>query len=160
MLSVSLIAVGKMREKHYIAAFEEYAKRLSPFCRFECLELAELRLPDRPSAAEISDGLKKEAAEILKHIPSGAVLIAMCIEGGQRSSEEMAALFQRCANSGKSRLCFILGSSFGLDEELKKSADMRLSMSRMTFPHHLARVMLAEQIYRAIMINEGSRYHK
>ena len=160
MLSISLITVGKMREKHYIAAFEEYAKRLSPFCKFENIELSEQRLAENPSAAEIAAGLKKEAAEVSKHLPSGAFVLAMCIEGQLRSSEELALLFQSCANSGKSRICFLVGSSFGLDEDLKKRADMRLSMSPMTFPHHLARVMLAEQIYRGIMINEGSRYHK
>ena len=160
MLSITLITVGKMREKHYIAAFEEYAKRLSPFCRFENIELSEQRLPDAPSAAEIAAGLKKEAAEITRHIPSGAYVIAMCIEGQQCSSEELAELFASLANTGRSRLCFVVGSSFGLDEDFKKSAALRLSMSKMTFPHHLARVMLAEQIYRGIMINEGSRYHK
>lgn len=160
MLSISLITVGKMREKHYISAFEEYAKRLSPYCRLENLELSEQRLSDNPSPAEIAAGLKKEAAEISKHISPGTFVVAMCVEGSLRSSEELAALLQNCANSGKSRLCFLVGSSFGLDEELKKSADLRLSMSPMTFPHHLARVMLAEQIYRGVMINEGSRYHK
>ena len=160
MLSITLITVGKMREKHYIAAFEEYRKRLLPFCKFENIELSEQRLPDSPSPAEIAAGLKKEAAEVSKHISAGAYVIAMCIEGQQKSSEELAELFSDCANSGKSRLCFVVGSSFGLDEDFKKSAQLRLSMSKMTFPHHLARVMLAEQIYRGIMINEGSRYHK
>lgn len=160
MLNITLITVGKMREKHYIAAFDEYAKRLSPFCRFENIELGEQRLSSEPSPAEIAAGLKKEAADISKHIPSGTYVIAMCVEGEGLSSEELAKLFSSCAGSGKSRLCFVVGSSFGLDEGFKKSADIRLSMSKMTFPHHLARVMLAEQIYRGIMINEGSRYHK
>lgn len=160
MLSVSLIAVGKLREKHFIDAFDEYAKRLSPYCRFEKAELSEQRLPQDPSPAEINAALKKEAAEISRHIPSGAYVFAMCIEGRELSSSELAELFSNLTGSGKSRLCFVIGSSFGLDDEFKKSADMSLSMSRMTFPHHLARVMLAEQIYRGIMINEGSRYHK
>ena len=160
MLSITLLCVGKMREKHYIAAFEEYAKRLAPLCRFEQLELAEQRLPQNPSQAEIAAGLKKESEELRRHIPSGAYVVAMCIEGQQKSSAELAALFESCANTGKSRICFIVGSSYGLDEELKREAQLSLSMSKMTFPHHLARVMLAEQIYRGIMINEGSRYHK
>ena len=160
MLSVNLICVGRMRESHYIAAFSEYEKRLKPYCKFEAMELAEVRLPQEPSHAEIDLGLSKEAAEIEKNIPSGAFVIALCIEGKQLSSEEFARLFKKCANEGKSRLYFIIGSSFGLDTCIKKRADLCLSMSEMTFPHHLARVMLAEQIYRGIMINENSKYHK
>ncbi len=160
MLGVTLICVGRMREKHYIAAFEEYQKRLTPFCKFEHIELAEVKLPQSPSQSEINSGLSKEAAEIIRHIPAGTYIIAMCIEGKQRSSDELAELFSKCAGSGISRVCFIIGSSFGLDESIKKLSNERLSMSKMTFPHHLARVMLTEQIYRATMINEGSRYHK
>jgi len=160
MLSVSIISVGRMRESHYIAAFSEYEKRLTPYCKFELIELPESRLPQEPSQAEVEAGLSKEAIDIEKHILSGAFVIAMCIEGKQLSSSEFASLFQKCANDGKSRLCFIVGSSFGLDNSIKSRADFRLSMSEMTFPHHLARVMLAEQIYRGIMINEGSKYHK
>ena len=160
MLNISVVCVGRLREKHYIAAFEEYEKRLRPTCKFSLTELPEERLPQNPSPAEISAALAREAAEIEKHIPAGAYTVAMCIEGGQLSSEEFSALLQNCANTGKSHVCFLIGSSFGLDEVLKKRCDRRLSMSKMTFPHHLARVMLAEQIYRGIMIAEGSRYHK
>lgn len=160
MLNIKLIAVGKMKERHYIAALSEYIKRLSPYCRFEIAELGEVRLPQNPSEAEIEAALKKEAADIEKHISGGDYVIALCIEGKGLSSEELACLFNDCANRGKSSLCFVIGSSFGLDSRFKASADFRLSMSRMTFPHHLARVMLAEQIYRGIMINEGSKYHK
>ena len=160
MLNVSVISVGRMRESHYIAAFSEYKKRLTPYCKFELIELAEARLPQEPSQAEIDAGLLKEALDIEKHILTGVFVIAMCIEGKQLSSSEFASLLQKCAVDGKSRLCFIVGSSFGLDNSIKSRADLRLSMSEMTFPHHLARVMLAEQIYRGIMINEGSKYHK
>ncbi|MEG1165311.1 MAG: 23S rRNA (pseudouridine(1915)-N(3))-methyltransferase RlmH [Oscillospiraceae bacterium] len=160
MLNITLICVGKMREAHYISAFAEYEKRLTPYCKFEHIELAEAKLPLSPSPAEIDAGLKKEFADIIRHIPNGAILIAMCIEGTELSSKELADFFQKCANKGKSRLCFVIGSSFGLDDDIKRRADLRLSMSKMTFPHHLARVMLAEQLYRGIMINEGSKYHK
>ena len=160
MLSINLICVGRMRETHYISAFGEYEKRLKPFCKFELTELPESKLSQNPSQAEIEAGLAKEAVTIESHIPSGAYVIAMCIEGKQISSGAFAELFQKCANDGKSRICFIVGSSFGLDTCIKKRADLCLSMSEMTFPHHLARVMLAEQIYRGIMINEGSKYHK
>lgn len=160
MLNVSLICVGRMREKHYITAFSEYEKRLKPYCKFELIELAEVRLPQNPSQAEIDSGLSKEASDIKAHIPAGAYVIAMCIEGSQLSSNAFSELFQKCANQGKSKLAFVVGSSFGMDSCIKNSADLCLSMSEMTFPHHLARVMLAEQIYRGIMIIEGSKYHK
>lgn len=160
MLSVKLICVGKMRERFYIDAFAEYAKRLQAYCKFECVELAEQRLSDAPSQKEISAALDREATEIIKAIPNDAYTVAMCVEGKQMKSEGLASLVAAREGSGKPRLCFIVGGSFGLDERVKARADMRLSMSEMTFPHHLARVMLAEQIYRAFKINEGSRYHK
>jgi 23S rRNA (pseudouridine1915-N3)-methyltransferase len=160
MLGITFLCVGKMREKHYIAAFEEYRKRLGAFCRFELVELPEARLPDVPSQREIEAALEREAREIEKRVPQGAFLVAMCIEGRQHSSEELAALLQHAAGSGKSRICFLIGGSFGLHEDLKGRADLRLSMSKMTFPHHLARVMLAEQVYRGFMINQNTKYHK
>ena len=160
MLSVKLICVGKMREPFYIEAFREYAQRLSGYCRFECCELAEMRLPAEPTGGEIAAALEKEADSILKSIPAGSYAVAMSIEGKKLSSEGVAEMLNRCAVSGKSKICFIIGGSFGLAERVKAAADFRLSMSDMTFPHHLARVMLAEQIYRGFKINEGSAYHK
>ena len=160
MLNVKLICVGRMREKYFIDAFAEYEKRLGAYCRFECVELAENKLSDDPSDKEISAALEKEGAEILKNIPPDAYVAAMCIEGKQMPSEKLAALINERALSGKPKLCFIIGGSFGLSPTVKKRSDIRLSMSEMTFPHHMARVMLAEQIYRAFKINEGSRYHK
>ncbi|MBE7017322.1 MAG: 23S rRNA (pseudouridine(1915)-N(3))-methyltransferase RlmH [Ruminococcaceae bacterium] len=160
MLNVKLICVGKMKEKHYISAFEEYKKRLGAYCKFELVELAEQRLPENPSEKEIHAALEKEAVEIEKHIPSGAALCAMCIEGDMKSSTELAAVFEKWTNSGKSKICFVIGGSCGLAGRIKSLADLCLSMSRMTFPHHLARVMVGEQIYRAFTIIEGSKYHK
>lgn len=160
MLHVKLICVGKMREKFYIDAFEEYSKRLKPLCRFELTEIQEQRLPDNPAEAEIKAALSREAAEILKAVPPDAYLVALCVEGKQTPSEGMARLISERENSGKPKLCFVIGGSFGLSEDVKRRADMRLSMSEMTFPHHLARVMLIEQVYRGFKINEGSRYHK
>lgn len=160
MLAVRLICVGKMREKFYIEAFSEYAKRLQAYCKLDLIELTEQRLGDNPSQKEITSALGREAAEIMKNIPPDAYLVAMCVEGKQMKSEAMAKLVSERESSGKPKLCFVVGGSFGLDESVKRRADMRLSMSEMTFPHHLARVMLAEQIYRAFKINEGSRYHK
>lgn len=160
MLGIKLICVGRMREKFFIDAFNEYQKRLSAYCRFELLELTETRLPDSPSEREIAAALEKESAEILKNIPRDAYVVAMCVEGGQMPSESVAKLIAERESSGKPKLCFLIGGSFGLSETVKRRADLRLSMSKMTFPHHLARVMLAEQIYRGFKINEGSRYHK
>ena len=160
MLSVRMICVGKMREKYLIDAFREYEKRLGAYCRFECVEVPECRLPEEPSAAEITAALDKEASLVVKNIVVGAYLVALCVEGRQMPSEGVAGLLRDRENSGKPKLCFVIGGSRGLSERIKKSADLRLSMSEMTFPHHLARVMLAEQIYRGFKINEGSVYHK
>lgn len=160
MLNINLICVGKMKEPHYIAAYSEYEKRLKPYAKFELTELNEVKLPNSPSPSDIAAGLEKEADEIRKIIPKGSYIIAMCIEGKQISSTELADLFTKCANSGKGKITFLIGSSNGLADSIKSMADYKLSMSKMTFPHHLARVMLAEQIYRGIMINEGSKYHK
>ena len=160
MLSVTVLCVGKMREKHFISAFSEYEKRLGAFCRFELQEIAEQRLPDKPGDKEIAAALEKEAAEILKAVPADAWLCALCVEGKQLSSPDFAAYLSRLQNSGVSHICFLVGGSFGLHERVKQAAGLRLSMSEMTFPHHLARIILAEQVYRAFKILEGSRYHK
>ena len=160
MIQVKLICVGKMREKYYTEAFAEYAKRLQAYCRLELLEIAEQRLPDRPSDREIAAALEREGQEILKAVPPDAFLVALCVEGKQTPSEGMAELIAARESSGKPKLCFVIGGSFGLSPTVKTRADRRLSMSQMTFPHHLARVMLIEQIYRGFKINEGSQYHK
>ena len=160
MIQVRLICVGKMREKYYSEAFAEYQKRLQAYCRLELLEIAEQRLPDRPSDREIAAALEREGQEILRAVPNDAFLVALCVEGKQTPSEGVAELIAARENSGKPRLCFVIGGSFGLAPSVKARADRRLSMSQMTFPHHLARVMLIEQLYRGFKINEGSQYHK
>ena len=160
MLNVKLICVGKMREKFYIDAFEEYRKRLQAYCRLELAEITEQRLSDRPAEKEIAAALEREGQEILKAVPADAYLVALCVEGKQMPSEGMAALIAARESSGKPKLCFVIGGSYGLAPAVKARADRRLSMSEMTFPHHLARVMLIEQVYRGFKINEGSQYHK
>jgi len=160
MLAVKLVCVGRMREKFYNDAFAEYARRLQSFCRLELAEIGEQRLPEKPSEREIAAALSKEAQEILKAIPPDAFTAALCVEGAQMPSEGMARLIAARECSGRPRLCFVVGGSFGLAPEVKARADLRLSMSQMTFPHHLARVMLIEQLYRGFKINEGSAYHK
>ena len=160
MLAVKFICVGKLRERFYRDAFAEYAKRLGAYCRFECAEPAEIKLPEKVSAAEIQAALAKEAVDIVKCIPQDAYVVALCVEGRQMPSEELAELLTQRENSGRPKLCFLIGGSYGLAESVKARADLRLSMSEMTFPHHLARVMLAEQVYRGFKIKEGSKYHK
>ena len=160
MMKVHIICVGKLKEKFYIEAAAEYQKRLSPYCRLELVELAEEKLPQDPSPAQIQAALKKEAGAIRAKLPPNARVAALCIEGQMLSSQELAKRLEVWQTGPFSQLCFLIGGSYGLDEELKAQAHVRLSMSPMTFPHHLARVMLLEQIYRAYQINAGTRYHK
>jgi len=160
MFSITLICMGKCKEKFYIAAAEEYAKRMKGYCEFRLLELPEYRLPENPSQSEIQQGLAKEAEAIRKAIPKGAWFCTLTPEGKLLSSEELADTMKTVKNSGKSAACFLIGSSFGMDPSLKAQADFKLSMSKMTFPHHLARVMVLEQLYRAESIQAGSKYHK
>ncbi len=140
-MRLTLICQGRLREKYYQAACEEYIKRLGAYCRPEVIELA-------------------EKSDVTAHIPKDAYVIAMCIEGEKIDSPGLAARLSRCALEGKSRVCFLIGGSEGLSPAAKNSANWKLSMSDMTFPHHLARVMLLEQIYRAFSINAGAKYHK
>ena len=160
MMDVQIICVGKLKEKFYIDASAEYQKRLSGLCRFQLIELAEERLPQDPSRAQIDAALRKEAQAIRAKLPPNSSVVALCVEGRLRSSEELAGLLRTWESSPAKHLVFLIGSSYGLDEELKSEAWAKLSMSPMTFPHHLARVMLLEQLYRGFKINEGSRYHK
>ena len=160
MQKVTILCVGKMKEKFYIDAAAEYVKRLGRHCKLEIIELPEQRLSENPAQAEIDAALAREAAAISEKLPKGGALIAMCIEGKTMSSEELAQRFSKSALEGKSQLTFLIGGSVGLHQSLKAQADLKLSMSPMTFPHHLARVMLLEQIYRGYQILEGSRYHK
>ncbi len=159
MQRITVLCVGKLKEKFYADAAAEYIKRLSRYCKIEVTELPETRLPEDPSPAEIKKALAAEANAIRQKLEGGAV-VAMCIEGQTCSSEALSKKLAAFALEGKSKVTFLIGGSFGLDETLKKQADWRLSMSPMTFPHHLARVMLLEQIYRACQIAEGTRYHK
>ena len=160
MFDITLITMGKLKEKFYISAAEEYAKRLGAYCRFNLLELPEQRLPENPSSAEISAGLDKEAELIFSKIPKGAWLCVFTPEGKELSSEQFAQKLSEVKISGKSAACFLIGSSFGMAQKIKDKADFRLSMGKMTFPHHLARIMVLEQLYRAEAIQAGSKYHK
>lgn len=160
MFSVTLIAIGKLKEKFYLSAAAEYEKRLKGYCEFQILELPEARLPDNPSPAEISAGLEKEADTILARLPKGTWFCVLTPEGKMLSSEALARKMRDVKISGKSSACFLIGSSFGIAQRIKEKADFQLSMSPMTFPHHLARIMVLEQLYRSEAIQAGSKYHK
>ncbi len=160
MVSVSIIAVGKLKEKFLIQAYGEYEKRLSGFCRLTTEEIEAAYLPDDPSDAEIQKALTAEAEKILRKIPADSMVIPMCVEGKQLPSEKFAQKLSDGIAEGKNTFTFIIGGSYGLADEVKKRGDLRLSMSEMTFPHRLARIMLAEQIYRAFTIINNRKYHK
>lgn len=159
MIKITLITLGKLKESYLKSAVAEYAKRLSRYCNLDIVELNPQSLSENPSDREVETALEKEAEMIFRQIPQNAFTCALCVEGKQMPSEDFAKLFDRNISQGKN-MCFIIGSSFGLHDSVKKRADMRLSVSEMTFPHQLFRVMLCEQIYRAFKICEGSRYHK
>ncbi|MBQ4354688.1 MAG: 23S rRNA (pseudouridine(1915)-N(3))-methyltransferase RlmH [Clostridia bacterium] len=160
MLKIKIIAMGKLTEKAYRDASAEFIKRLSRSYPVTVAEPKAELLPSDPTDGEIARALEKESERILSEVPSRAALVALCVEGKQMSSEEFSAFIEKQADSGISEICFVIGSSFGLSETVKKRAVLRLSMSKMTFPHELFRVMLLEQIYRAAEITNGSRYHK
>ena len=160
MQRVTVLCVGKLKEKFYIDAAAEYVKRLQRHCKLELIELPEQRLPDDPSPAEIQKALRTEGDAIRERLPKGGAVIALCIEGRPCSSQELSRRMADLAVQGKTQLTFLIGGSVGLDEDLKRRADWRLSMSPMTFPHHMARIMLLEQIYRAYQIAGGTKYHK
>ena len=160
MIQLRVVCVGKLKERFYADAVSEYSKRLGAFCRLELIEIPEERVSERPSQAEIRAALSREAGQIEKKLLKDCLTVCLCIEGRQMDSLAFSGLIGEAEASGKPRVSFVIGGSFGLAEELKEKADLRLSMSRMTFPHHLARVMLLEQIYRGFQIRDGSRYHK
>ncbi len=159
MMKCKLIALGSLKEKFFKDAAAEYQKRLSRFCSLEICEIEPVRLPDNPSQGEVNTALKREAELIFKKIPQNTKVIALCVEGKEISSEGLARELNAASNLGQS-ICFIIGSSYGLSDEVKSRADLRLSLSQMTFPHKLFRIMLLEQLYRGFMINQGSTYHK
>ena len=160
MFDITLITMGKLKEPFYLSAAAEYEKRTKGYCTFRLLELPEYRLPEDPSPAEIATGLEKEAEQILSKIPKGAWFCVLTPEGKTLSSEAFAQKLKEVKLSGKSSACFLIGSSFGMAQRIKDKADFKLSMGPMTFPHHLARIMVLEQLYRAEAIQAGSKYHK
>ena len=159
MMNVKFITLGTLKESYLREAAAEYEKRLGAFCHLEMIQLKEERLGENPSQNEIAAALEKESEKIFAQIPSRAYCVAMCVEGKQLSSEELADKIESVGNL-TSDLCFVIGSSFGLAESVKKRADVRLSVSKLTFPHQLMRVVLLEAVYRAFNIQKGTKYHK
>ena len=160
MRTIPILCVGKLKEPYLSSAAEEYAKRLKSYCRLSVVEVGEYRLPEKPSKAQIEAALAAEGQKLLSKAPAGSVKVALCIEGDTMSSHQLAVFIEKAAVSGRGDMAFFIGGSWGLSDEVKSSADFRLSMSRMTFPHQLARVMLLEQIYRSFQILSGGKYHK
>ena len=161
MQNIDLICVGKLNAKYFAEGVAEYQKRLGGFCSFRIIELPEVQIADKnASDRQIAKALQKEGEAILASVRRGAYLVALCVEGKQVSSEDLAAMIADRAMSGAGDMAFVIGSSHGLSDEVKKAAALRFSMGRITMPHQLARLVLTEQIYRACTINAGMKYHK
>lgn len=161
MQSITLIAMGKVQKGFMSEGCAEYTKRLRPMCRFKLIELEDEPLPEKNLNQTLIDrALEKERVKILGSIPKQSFVISLCVEGKQLSSEELARLIDKKGTEGYSDICLIIGSSHGLAERVKRASHLRLSFSKMTFPHQLARVIALEQIYRALSINAGTKYHK
>lgn len=159
MLNVNVICVGSLKEKYFREAVDEYSKRLSRYCKFNIIELDEEKISDQQTQAMIDKTLHKEGERILSKISKSDYVVAMCIEGKILSSEELAHKLNDISMTSGT-VCFVIGGSWGLCDEIKRRADFKLSVSKMTFPHQLFRVMLCEQIYRAFSINANAKYHK
>lgn len=159
MMNVNIIAPGKIKESYFREACAEYIKRLAAYAKVTVKEPQPQELPQDPSPAQIEKALEREA-ELIRAQIKGGCRVALCIEGREMSSEQLSQKLEALGTGGVSTVNFIVGSSFGLAESLKRECDLRISMSPMTFPHSLARVMLLEQLYRAFAISANSKYHK
>ncbi len=159
-MKITVVCVGKIKEKYLTMAIDEYSKRLSRYCKLEIVELADEKTPDNASTAEELQIKKREGERILKNIKDSAYVIALAIEGKMLSSEELAEKMEELGVKGESHLVFVIGGSLGLDEDVLKRADYKLSFSKMTFPHQVMRMILLEQVYRGYRINCGEPYHK
>lgn len=160
MLNIKIIATGDFKENYLREASNEYKKRLGAWCKFEEIILKEEKLPENPTKAQIDKALEIEEKRILERLTPKTYVIAMCVEGKQLSSEELAGKLNEIATGGKSEIAFIIGSSYGLSDGVKQRADYKLSISKLTFPHQLLRVILHETIYRSLSIINGTKYHK
>lgn len=161
MIRINIICIGKIKEKYFTDAIAEYSKRLTAFCKFAITELNEEKIrSNTPNQSQIQEVLNSEGKRILQKISTGDYVVAMCIEGKLMSSEELSKVIDNVSLSGKSTVDFIIGGSYGLSNEVKSRANLKLSMSKMTFPHQMARMILSEQVYRAFEISSNGKYHK
>lgn len=161
MIRINIICIGKIKEKYFTDAIAEYSKRLTAFCKFAITELNEEKIrSNTPNQSQIQEVLNSEGKRILQKIGTGDYVVAMCIEGKLMSSEELSKVIDNVSLSGKSTVDFIIGGSYGLSNEVKSRANLKLSMSKMTFPHQMARMILCEQVYRAFEISSNGKYHK
>lgn len=160
MIKVTVIAVGKLKEKYLRDACDEYLKRLGAFSKVNIVEINEERCSDNPSSSEIEQVKNKEGERILAKVPKGAYVVPMCIEGLQFSSEDFSSKLDEVSLSGFGEVAFIIGGSFGLSDEVKKAGKLKLSFGKLTLPHQLMRVVLLEQVYRAFSISNNTKYHK
>lgn len=158
-MKITLVTVGKIKEKYLTEGINEFLKRLKPFAQVSIKEVPEEHMPDNPSEAEKQQSLTKEGQRLLKQVPEGSFLIVLDVYGKQLSSEGLAAKIQELGLRGQSSLTFLIGGAFGLSQEVRQAADFRLSFSPMTFTHQMIRLLLVEQIYRAFKINRGEKYH-
>lgn len=159
MISVTVITVGNLKESYWRDAVAEYEKRLGAFCKPNIIQLKEHKLPEDPSQGEINSALAEEGRRILAAIPPRSYRIALCVEGTQFSSEDLAKKIEAACTDGGS-VCLIIGSSHGIAPEVKAACDLRLSVSKLTFPHQMMRVLLLEVLYRSFSILRGTKYHK
>ena len=159
-MKISILCVGKVKEKFYRDAIDEFSKRLSRYCKLEIIEVADEKTVEEASDTEIKIVKDKEGERLLKYIKEDAYVICLCIDGKQLDSEELSEKMEQLAIQGKSHICFVIGGSLGLADAVIKQADYKLSFSKMTFPHQLMRVILLEQIYRAYRIMNNEPYHK
>ncbi len=160
MLKFTVLCIGKLKEPFWQDACEEYTKRLHSLCRFQVVEIPEARSPATPSSAQIDAIIRTEGERLWKKVDSSSVSIALCVEGITLSSAQFAKTIDQYAVNGEGHFTFLIGGSWGLSPNVKQKARIRLSLSAMTFPHMLARVMLCEQIYRAVQILYGRPYDK
>jgi 23S rRNA (pseudouridine1915-N3)-methyltransferase len=159
-VNISIVTIGKLKEKYLKQGIEEYIKRLTAYAKVEIIELSDEKAPENLSEAEMMQIKQKEGERILQKIPADAHVIALAIQGKMKTSEQLAEDLDKLATYGKSKVAFIIGGSLGLSDEVMKRADEALSFSKMTFPHQLMRLVLVEQVYRAFRINRGEPYHK
>lgn len=158
-MKISIVCVGKIKEKYLTEGIAEFTKRLTPYCKLETIAIGEEKMPDNPSPAEKEQVLAKETERLLNAIPQNAHVVLLDLQGKEVTSPQLADLFDEWALAGKSHIAFVIGGAFGYTDALRKRADMRWSFSKLTFTHQMIRLFLVEQIYRAFKISRNQKYH-